>query len=64
MRQARALWQDDLSCFAARLEVCFMASLFSSLCALEARRCACDCIDLSNAAEGFERIVSRHKGRN
>lgn len=40
-----------------------MASLPSVLCAMDARKCVCDCVDLSNAAVGFERIVSRHKRR-
>lgn len=40
-----------------------MASLLSLRVACDARRCACDCVDLSNAAVGFERIMSRHKRR-
>ena len=57
--QARALCKDCLSFFACRLDVCFMASLPSVLCAMDARKCVCACDDLSQAAEGFERIVSR-----
>ena len=40
-----------------------MASLPSVLCAIDARKCVCAWADLSQAAVGFERIVSRHKRR-
>lgn len=35
-----------------------MASLPSVLCAMDARKCVCAWADLSQAAVGFERIMS------
>lgn len=60
--QAFAFCKEDLSFFACRLLVWCNASLLSLREAWEAWRCVWACIDLSNAAVGFERIVSRHKG--